>query len=95
MCDKKDAFAAFVLGGIVGAVIGLLYAPKAGKETRKGLRRMGRDFADTIDDLREDVRDTGHKIYEEGRNTILSGKDKISEAFEAGKKAFEKYKDED
>ncbi|HKJ40374.1 MAG TPA: YtxH domain-containing protein [Anaerolineales bacterium] len=34
---------AFLLGGAVGAVIGLLYAPRPGKETRKFLIDEGND----------------------------------------------------
>ncbi|MDR2426285.1 MAG: YtxH domain-containing protein [Endomicrobium sp.] len=95
MCDKKDSLAAFILGGIIGVAIGILYAPRSGRETRYNLRRVGEDIADTVSDLSEDMKETGRKLYNEGREKVMTGKDKISEAFEAGKKAFEKYKKED
>ena len=95
MCDKKDTLLAFILGGIIGAAIGVLYAPKSGRETRYNIRRFGEEVADTVNDLSDDVKETGRKIYEEGREKVLSSKDKIGEAFEAGKKAFEKYRTED
>ncbi len=95
MCDKKDTLLAFVLGGVIGAALGILYAPKSGRETRYNIRRIGEEFADTLSDLSDDVKETGRKVYEEGREKVLSGKDKISEAFEAGKKAFDKYNKED
>lgn len=95
MCDKKDTLLAFVLGGVIGAALGILYAPKSGRETRYNIRRMGEEFADTVSDLSDDVKEAGRKVYEEGRERVLSGKDKISEAFEAGKKAFDKYNNED
>ena len=91
MCDKKDTLFAFLLGGVIGAALGILYAPKSGRETRHTLKRIGEDFSDTVSDLSEDIKDAGRKAYEEGRERVLSSKDKISEAFEAGKKAFEKY----
>lgn len=95
MCNKKDTLAAFILGGIIGAALGILYAPRSGRETRYNLRRMGEDIADTVSDLSDDMKETGRKIYEEGREKVMTGRDKITEAFEAGKKAFEKYKKED
>ena len=95
MCDKKDTLAAFILGGIIGAAIGILYAPRSGKETRHNIRRMGEEIVDTVSDLSDDMKETGRKLYEEGREKVMTGRDKISEAFEAGKKAFEKYKKED
>jgi len=94
MCDRKDTLFAFLLGGVIGAALGVLYAPRSGRETRYNLKRMGEEFADTVNDLKEEVRDTGRKVYAEGKEKILSSKDKISEAFEAGKKAFEKYVEE-
>ncbi|MCL2334844.1 MAG: YtxH domain-containing protein [Endomicrobia bacterium] len=96
MCDnKKDTLLAFILGGVIGAAIGILYAPRSGKETRHHLKKMGEEFADTVSDLSEDIKDAGRKVYADGREKILSGKDKINEAFEAGKKAFDKYRNED
>ncbi len=95
MCNKKDTLLAFVLGGVIGAALGILYAPKSGRETRYNIRRMGEDLADTVNDLGDDLKETGRKVYEEGREKVMSGKDKISEAFEAGKKAFDKYNKED
>ena len=95
MCDKRDTLVAFVLGGIIGAALGILYAPRSGKETRYNIKRMGEDIADSVGDISEDMKETGRKLYEEGREKVMTGKDKISEAFEAGKKAFEKYRKED
>lgn len=95
MCDKRDTLAAFILGGIIGAALGILYAPRSGRETRYNIKRMSEDIADSVGDLGDEMKETGRKIYEEGREKVMTGKDKISEAFEAGKKAFEKYKKED
>jgi len=96
MCDnKKDTLLAFILGGVIGAAIGILYAPKSGRETRYNLKRMGEEFADTVSEFGEDIKEAGRKVYADGREKVLSGKDKINEAFEAGKKAFEKYKNEE
>ncbi|MDR1086686.1 MAG: YtxH domain-containing protein [Endomicrobium sp.] len=84
MSDNKDTLLAFVLGGLIGAAIGILYAPKPGKETRRDIKRFSEDVADKVKDLGDDLTDKGRKVYEEG-------KDKISEVFEAGKKAFENH----
>jgi len=95
MSDKKDIALAFIIGGVIGAALGVLYAPKSGKETRKDLQKLGNDVAGKVSDIGEEIKETGRKVYEEGRENFLSKKDKISEALEAGKKAFEKYSKED
>lgn len=91
MSDNKGMFFAFLLGGIVGAAVGILYAPRSGKETRKSIKRLSEDIVDNVNNFGEDIAKTGKKIYEEGREKILSSRDKVSEAFDVGKKAFEKY----
>ncbi len=38
--NKKGGFVKFLLAGVLGAVTGLLFAPKTGKETRKEVKRI-------------------------------------------------------
>jgi gas vesicle protein len=75
--NKKNALWAFILGGLVGTVIGVLYAPKSGKETRQNIKKLGEEITDTVSDLSEDFAEAGRKVYEEGKERILSEKDKI------------------
>jgi gas vesicle protein len=67
----------FLVGGLVGAGIAILLAPKAGRETRE-------DIKDLAVKSKEKVASTVHKgreLYEES-TTALSG------AIEAGKAAY-------
>ncbi len=41
-----DFFKGFLFGGVVGAVIALLYAPKSGKETRDEIRKRSLELRD-------------------------------------------------
>ena len=38
----------FVLGGLIGAGLALLFAPRSGKDTREKLSDMARDAADRL-----------------------------------------------
>ena len=38
MSKKKSGFGKFILGGVIGGALGLLFAPKKGSETRRELR---------------------------------------------------------
>ena len=46
-----------LLGAAAGAVLGILYAPDKGSETRRKIKSKYRDFADDIHDTLEDIRD--------------------------------------
>ena len=77
MCRKDDnfGFAMGILGGITaGIIIGVLFAPKPGEESRKELK-------DTIDNLREKYSPEVIKAKEQAINAIKSSKDKIEEAY--------------
>lgn len=64
-----------LLAGLAaGAVLGVLFAPKKGKETRDELSKKAKDLSDTIKtavnesgemiaDIRKDVRKHAEKIY--------------------------------
>jgi gas vesicle protein len=57
----------FLLIGLgAGAVLGLLYAPKPGKQMRKDLKRRYEDARDTFDDWKEEARDLAEEAVERG-----------------------------
>ena len=57
----------FLLIGLgVGTVLGLLYAPKPGKQMRRELRRRYEDARDTFEDWKEDARDFAEEAVERG-----------------------------
>jgi gas vesicle protein len=58
---------AFLLIGVgVGAAVGLLLAPKAGRQLRKDLRRSYDDALDTVSDWKDEARDRFKDVVEKG-----------------------------
>lgn len=82
----------FFIGGIIGAGVALLTAPKTGEETR----RIIKDFADEAKDKAEEyigqVKDKAGSFVDKGKDFIDREKNIISKAVEAGKDAYEKEK---
>jgi len=72
-------FLAFILGGIIGAGIALLTAPRSGEETRKKIKEFS-------DELFEKARQT----LESGKEFVTDKKSAIKSALEAAKEAYEK-----
>jgi gas vesicle protein len=70
---------AFLLGGVAGAVIALLYAPQSGSETRRDIsrtaRRIGSNAADLIEETMEDVNEFASDLKEKTSDVIGRGKE--------------------
>lgn len=68
--DSKDTFIAFLLGATVGLAVGILYAPKSGKETRDQLKNLSEDFAEK-----------GKEFVKEGKSRISEVIEKNKSSF--------------
>ncbi len=67
----SGGFGAFLLGIAVGAVVGFLFAPEAGDDTRRKLSKRLRDLRDVAEEKMDDVRgllDAGADAGEEGED---------------------------
>ena len=70
---------AFLLIGLgAGALLGLLFAPKAGKQIRKDLRRKYDDARETVEDWTEDARDVAEEVFERGADFAEEVRDRVS-----------------
>jgi gas vesicle protein len=75
--NKSSMLISFLVGGVVGAGVTLLLAPKAGKEVRDDIKRFASDTQDRV----THAIDEGKELYNEGKSVI-------SNAIEAGKTAY-------
>jgi len=101
--DYRKIAAAFLVGGLVGAAVALLYAPKSGRETRKDIAKTARkikketvhlveDAVDSINDFAGDMRDKVTDVIERGKDLSDGAKKEIIRNLEHGQKVIEKQK---
>jgi len=81
----------FLAGLGIGAVIGVLYAPKAGKETREDLLNGAREARDKAAELVEQGRKRASDLVEEGRRQAQETIDKGREYYDKGRTQWAQY----
>jgi len=78
-----DRFGDFVkgllIGGAIGALLGIIYAPKSGKETRKELAKKAEELAKKAEELKEkakaefaQAKEKGKEVYDVAARKIRS-----------------------
>ena len=68
----------FLLIGLgAGAVVGMMFAPKTGRQLRRDLRRGYESARDTLDDWKETARDIAEEAIERGSDLADELKDRV------------------
>ena len=90
---RGNTLIAFLLGGIIGAGIALLYAPESGQETRRRIKEgcddAGEWAKDKVNDARDRVEGGATKI----KDVLTDRKEDIRSAIIAGKDAYQRGKE--
>jgi len=99
MGERNSGLAYFIVGMGVGVAIGILLAPRSGRETRDYLRQKageGRDYLkERTDEGKEylrrrssELREQAGDLVDRGKEAISHQKDQLAAAFEAGRQAY-------
>ncbi len=75
-----DFFKGFLFGGVVGAVIALLYAPKSGKETRDEIRRRSLELRDDAEAKLELARQQAEAYLEKAKQKLDELRHEVEES---------------
>ncbi len=82
MSKEVSGLFSFILGVTAGVALGILFAPKAGEETRE-------DIKETIDNLKYKVDDLYHKGVLKTTELYEKGKEKTSDFLDKRRKKSE------
>jgi len=84
----KNGFSSFLLGLGVGIGIGMLFAPKAGAETRQLIKDKTGEGTDYLKQRASNVRDSAGDLLNKSKDALNRQKETIADAMEAGKQAY-------
>ena len=89
---------AFFTGGLIGSLLGLLFAPMAGRETREKIRDASTDVKDRTLTAANQARDVTTErvtdLVDKGKARVDDATESVRAAVEAGKSAFVEKKSE-
>lgn len=86
--EDDSKFSYFFLGLGLGVAVGLLFAPKAGPETRELLKSKADEGKEYLRRRSLELRDTASEAIEKGKSAVTRQRDHLSAAVEAGKQAY-------
>jgi gas vesicle protein len=87
-------FGGLIVGTTIGAAIGILFAPRTGKETRQALRRSAKDLPKLAEDLGSNVQYQTDRLAEQAQRTIDEAMIRLQEAIATGQDASRKIQEE-
>lgn len=86
--DRNNNLGWFIAGIGIGAVVGILYAPKSGRETREALMAGADEGREYLNTRSREAREHVATLVDRGKETLGRQKEQINSAIEAGRQAY-------
>jgi gas vesicle protein len=89
MSDRDgNSFVWFLAGLGLGALAGVLYAPRSGAETREVLRARAEEGREYVRGRAREAREQAQGWADRGREVVNQQKEQFRAAYEAGRQAY-------
>lgn len=86
--DSSSNFMWFLAGLGFGALMGVLYAPRSGRETRDALKNTAQEGTEYLKTRGKEARETVNQWVDRGKEVVTQKKEQISNAIDATRQAY-------
>lgn len=86
--DSGNSLLWFLAGLGFGALMGVLYAPRSGRETRDALKSTAHEGGEYIKTRGREAKETVSQWVDRGKDVVGQQKEKISAAIDASRQAY-------
>jgi gas vesicle protein len=86
--DSSNSLMWFLAGLGFGALMGVLYAPRSGKETRDALKNTAQEGTEYLKNRGREARETVSQWVDQGKEVVSRKKEAISSAIDATRQAY-------
>ena len=83
-----NSFVWFLAGLGLGALAGVMYAPRSGSETREALRARAEEGREYVRGRAREARDQASQWADKGREAVSQQKEQFRAAYETGRQAY-------
>ena len=93
MSDNAGSKVSYFLVGLgIGTLLGLLFAPKSGEETREYLSQKAEEGREYAQKKARELRERADELLEHSKEVAARQKEQISSAVDAGVEAYQREK---
>ena len=90
--DTGSKVSYFLVGLGVGTLLGILFAPKSGEETREYLKDKADEGREYAQRKARELRERAEELADRARDTVDRQKEQIASAIDAGTEAYQRAK---
>jgi gas vesicle protein len=93
MSENSGSKFVFFLAGIgIGALVGVLFAPQSGEDTRKYLTERADEGRQYAQRKARELRERADDLVDRGKDVVDRQRGSLSAAYDAGKEAYQREK---